>query len=182
MDEKEFLRRLDILEKKAPKIYKEIQVEFEKTVVNDITTIVTNAVSLYYKSYSPKRYIRYGSLYDAYNITIKNNTLILELGSEFMPKVHRVDEKDPDYIYQVMFKGGWHGGATSGIFYGNPHPNPGTPWWVDGVSHNWMKKAERMPAQSSPYSIIEENFNNYKKWRAAFKLSKIRQRAISKYF
>lgn len=182
MDDKEFTRRLNILEKNAPKVHKELQAELTAMVTKDIEKAVFRAVHQFYASYRPDKYIRYGSLYNAYNLSFDNNKMTLEFGSEFMEKCHRVDKKDEDYIYEVMFKGGWHGGATSGTFYGQEHPAPGIPYYVDGVNHKWLRRAERMPEDESPYSIIEKYFKNYEKFIYKNKASKIRQKVFSKYF
>lgn len=134
-------------------------------------SICMEAVDAYYASYSPHLYNRTESLYDAYDIGIRNGTeLVFLVGADLMSGSHRVSN---EYIYNTMFEEGWHGGAKSG----DGHPNPGTPYWrtpssprnmyfeeIDEVLyvHSWaLWYKSPAPKSESPFDTIVSQWNGY---------------------
>lgn len=145
-----------------------------KDKLKNAKKICKRAIDSYYQNYRPGEYNtskdrhpyrRHYSLYDAVNLGIRNgNTFIFELGSEFMPKNHRVDKTNPDYIYNRMFIQGWHGGADKGKAGQPPHPNPGELYWkIHPEFIYWWNRPARKMYPLSPYEIIKQRWEKYLK-------------------
>lgn len=94
-------------------------------IYEDISEIFDACIAKYYSDYTPRYYSRTYSLYKVYKLQIKGSWIRWEFNPNFIPKVHRVDSIDPDYIYNWMFEKGYHGGAVGG----EGHPHPGSPWY-----------------------------------------------------
>ena len=89
---------------------------------NDFESMIDNYITIFYDSYNPRFYNRYGDLYNVYKITINKNNYSIDFDSSYMMYDHRVSN---EYIYQNSFINGYHGGAISGI----GHPDVGTPYY-----------------------------------------------------
>lgn len=87
-----------------------------------IKEICNEAITHYYNSYSPRMYRRKESLFDAVDYGIRNEQFHAEYGADLINARHRISN---EYIFDVMFMEGWHGGAKNGT----GHPSPGTPYW-----------------------------------------------------
>lgn len=154
MGRKSFIDKLDYIIDNYKKIKREIELDFQTRIIKDIKDICRTSIDMYYDAYTPNTYDRNESLYKAYKIKIQRDTLIIRFSSDFIPKVHRVDKVDPDYIYNMMFKEGWHGGALRydlGV---------STPYWRTPAPgfYEWGDRAVKSKA---PYDIIKERFHNY---------------------
>ena len=126
--------------------------------------------------YKPRYYHR---TYDLYNIprfyiNKKDNAWSFEFDESKMSHWHRVFKKDKgrEYLYNLTFAEGWHGGAeylgsNPAKGYDEPHPEPGVPYWrtphldrgkfIPGVTYaHWT---ENPAARSeSPRDAILERF------------------------
>ena len=157
MSKKNFREKLIYVRDNYKKIKREIELDSQLTIIKDVKTICRTSIDMYYDAYTPKTYDRYGSLYYAYKIKIIRNDLIISFDPKYIPKVHRVDKENPNYIYDVMFKEGWHGGAL------NYEHGVSTPYWrKPPYFKEW---GERAVKSESPYEIIEHRFNLYAKRR-----------------
>lgn len=150
-----------------------------KSVTQDLKKIARTSVDLWYESYDPIYYTRTNSLYKAYKVEqTSKNTITFFMGSEYMPKTHRVDStgatrNGESYIYQTMFVEGWHGGADyiSDLKideWGN-HPMVGTPWYR--TQHPSQITSDEIPWKEwsnyganwskSPRDMIMSEIDNY---------------------
>lgn len=96
----------------------------------DLHRLIKKSITDFYKSYSPRYYKRKYSLKNMYEIKRNKKSMSVNFGDSYTNKTHRVSN---DYIYETVFKEGWHGGAKSiasekSKLWGG-HPDPGTPYW-----------------------------------------------------
>lgn len=96
----------------------------------ELNYIAKSAIDKFYESYEPLMYERTYDLYHTYRITVTENEWSIDFDPSFMEEWHRVDAKDPTYIFENSFIRGWHGGAISG----EGHPNPGVPYWREPIN------------------------------------------------
>ena len=184
---------LNRIVRNADKIAEEVNQKLVKYVYNKANEICKSAVDSFYSDYEPKLYKkRKGSLYTAYDIRIINGSqLKFTLGDEFMKGKHRVSNT---YIYDTMFKEGWHGGAHKG----NGHPNPGDHYWRTPPSPRMMYIEEydemayvrpwtfwyHRPANRSvsPYDEIKKNWEDFVEGEGKEKLRKTLDNVLDDYF
>lgn len=122
-----------------------------------VKEMIEEAAEAFYSDYSPtsyKRHTRKPTLANMYRIHI-GSEIYVELGGEFSTNKHRVSN---DYIYEKMFKGGWHGGSTD-------NKSPETLWYsrwndVNNSWDSWNRPAERMRGDT-PYDIFMQQYDNY---------------------
>lgn len=80
-------------------------------VYKDINEIFEEGISEFYDEYTPRYYHRKYALYDTYRITKTKNSLIIQADGSYMPSgIHRASN---DYIFDLVFVQGYHGGAFS---------------------------------------------------------------------
>lgn len=130
-------------------------------VLKDIDKARLKSVRQFYASYGPKYYSRNYSLYNFLTIKEMGETAFMLKMDDSKLNGHRVS---PSYIYQWVFKKGFHGGAIDGKpdEANNPHPSPGTPYWrtpdvsvsPQSAYHYWGSPA---PQSESIYQM----FNKY---------------------
>lgn len=97
----------------ASKIYQNAIASAKPKLMKDADLIVKSAIDAYYDSYAPHEYGRQESLYSVFKIeeTGGNFDLVFDAPNGS----HRVSN---EYIYDVMFKKGYHGGAPyNGGYY-----------------------------------------------------------------
>ena len=94
--------------------------------LKDILRAKRKAVSDFYDSYGPMYYSRCYSLYNFLTIKQAGDTGIILQMDESKMNGHRVS---PSYIYQYVFKQGYHGGATGGPPDAAGKPHPGRMVW-----------------------------------------------------
>ena len=119
--------------------------------------ILRTAVDSYYESYSPHLYNRTESLYSVMDVKYTSDGFKLVFG-ESLRGNHRVGN---DYIYDVMFKKGFHGGAPHNGDYYWRYPGPqaaaslGIPpyitWYPWGAA----------PISSSPWEYMKSEWAAY---------------------
>lgn len=103
--------------------YKEALPKIEKNVKKQWKS----AINEFYNSYNPIYYSRSYSLYNLLSTRITSDNIYISTDSNNLNGSYRVDD---DYIYDIIYKEGWHGGATDGIdSFGKYHPKPGIPYW-----------------------------------------------------
>lgn len=118
-------------------------------------SIRDKAVKAFYASYSPRYYKRKYSLrYMAYP-NVEDDEFYFELGAD-VPGYSAWHRVNSDYLYDLVFKEGFHGGATGGP----EHPRSGVPLWryPHPEYTSWGRAATRGP---SPYYHIMAEWNSY---------------------
>lgn len=138
-------------------------------IYEDLAELFDACIAKYYADYTPYYYSRTYSLYKVYKLQIKGTWVRWEFSPDFIPKVHRVDTIDPNYIYNWMFVKGYHGGAVGG----EGHPYPGAPWYRTPPpsptqdEKPYSRWSTRMAEYSmiSPYKRIENEIKNYEQNR-----------------
>lgn len=135
--------------------------KIKKNIYQDIKDIMKEAADAFYNDYpSPRMYVRHKrkpTLANMYKIIEEDGYLYVLTGGEFSTNKHRIDKIDPDYIYEHMFKGGWHGGAVK-------DKNPDSLWysrWHGNFWEPYVYPAERMNGDT-PYEIFVKKYEKYK--------------------
>lgn len=144
--------------------------KFISKATDNLKYIASTSIDKFYEDYEPHFYQRTYDLYNTYRISVTEDEWKIDFDSSWMMNWHRVDEQDPEYIFENSFIRGWHGGALSG----EGHPNPGVPYWrkpdvfvptaTGGsllmFSHQspWLSPALKSP---SPYEEIVRKSNLY---------------------
>ncbi len=135
-----------------------LQSKYDKKFVDDLNDIGRQIISDFYSSYEPHLYRRKGSLKDVFRVTMsKNHVLTYEFSEDFLSADHRASN---DYIYDISFIKGWHGGApksdyqwspvdNQSLYYRAPAPGKG----VRAYTH-WGRMAER--TESPRDRMVEE--------------------------
>ena len=147
------------------KLSKNIDIIIENTInelvdqfEHDVADMMKEAADAFYNDYTPNSYRRHKrkpTLANMYNVKLSGTYLSVELGGEFSTNKHRVSN---EYIYEKMFKGGWHGGSTD-------NKSPETLWYsrwndVDNSWDSWNRPAEHMKGDT-PYEIFMKNYDDY---------------------
>lgn len=138
-----------------PKIEKQVNNEYKQRVKQGLEDIAEEAIDMFYESYSPHMYHRTNDLYNTYKVIVTDDRWAIDLSPSFMDGSHRVSS---EYIYNYMFKEGYHGGAIDGP----EHPDPGVPWYRSGPTPFsfwwWARPAVQT---ESPYNKMVADYNNY---------------------
>lgn len=109
---------IEVAEKKTnEEMPKKLQPYFEYASRQGITE--------WYEAYNPIYYGRTMSLLHVFEVQPETGLVNINLDSGRLGG-HRVNG---DYIYEHIFKDGFHGGAIGGP----NHPSPGTPYWRTGI-------------------------------------------------
>ena len=158
---------LNTMKEKNEKLTK----NFVKNAEENLRYIAVTEIDKFYEDYEPHSYDRTFDLYNAYRISVTPEEWRIDFDSSFMQEWHRVDEQDPEYIFENSFMRGWHGGAISGM----GHPNPGIPYWrlpnkkIETATGGYIKTfSETSPwvfslMSPSPYKQIARKSNLYMK-------------------
>ncbi len=120
-----------------PKIEKELHVTY-KSVIRE-----------WYDNYDPL-YQRHYRLYDIFD------TKRTRIGIKYGFFKSNIDYGSyTDYVYDITFSEGWHGGNDRGL----NHPDLGTPWYLKpGTQDGWIRQAEK---SFSPREMMIERVHEY---------------------
>lgn len=119
-----------------------------------------DAVDQYYEAYDPWAYRRTESLYRAYRIRKRKAGFDLLVGGEFIPD-HRVSS---EYIYDVMYKKGYHGGAPHNDSYYWKCPSPVFAQ-EHGIPKQYIYKywyPFPAPQSEAPYDVFKRKWDEYR--------------------
>lgn len=171
------IKAVEYIHKNCKRIVKEANLAAQIKIVKDIDYICRTSIDAYYEAFTPNFYKRTESLYKAYRVKIDRNDVVIKLGGEFIPDTHRVST---DYIYNMMFKEGWHGGAP------RPDFDDGNLYWRSPAKKNdgmppftfWGQIAPRTEA---PFVMIEKRVNNYAERNIEHILINSFQTTLNKY-
>lgn len=141
--------------------------KFIRKATDNLKYIAVTSIDKFYEDYEPHFYERTWELYNAYKVTVTEDSWSVDFNPEWIGDTHRVD---PEFIFENSFIQGWHGGGTDG----DDHPEPGVPYWrwpdvtittayggqIRAFSHNspWFTPALKSP---SPYKEIVRKSNLY---------------------
>lgn len=141
---------VDEIKKKADDALIKAAKEIAPKVAKDLERIAREAVIEFYGSYGPRSYERRETLLNIFTAGYNGTSVYIDFDSS------KTSGRNigGDYIYDLVFKQGYHGGARYGIEK-YPHPEPGIPYWkFRGNYHLWYKPAVR---DTSPYQIYKMN-------------------------
>lgn len=146
----------------ASKIYRNAIMSVVPKMVRQADLIVKTAIDSYYDSYEPHIYKRKESLYSVFQVELTSTGFNLVFDGSNIHGDHRVNN---DYIYDVMFKKGYHGGAPHNGNYYWRFPSPqfasemGVPpyitWYPFGPAVQTESPWERIQAEWAIYSNTE---------------------------
>lgn len=144
---------------KAGEIYEQALRKVVPQMKRKADLIIKTAIDAYYDSYNPLVYDRTESLYKVYKI--KGNEKAgfdILFDSRFIKVEHRVNNK---YIYNVMFKKGYHGGAPhNGDYYWRwPSPQVGKELGIIPY-FGWYPWGPASQSES-PWERIQMEWNEY---------------------
>ena len=154
----------------------EISENYADELREHFNIIAESAIEDFYKDYTPAGYARKYDMYNAYKITVELDDFEINYDVEFDPKYMKYHGDLNDYLFNIVFEQGWHGGADKG----NGHPEPGVPWYrnmalinktgddYESMNPNifWLRRAER---SLSPYEQMSKRMDEYKdKWEKRY--------------
>ena len=157
------VRSLTDIVNAVPSDISKMATKYEEKLYEELNEIAESAVEDFYNDYDPSSYERFGDIYNMYKITVKANGYGLDIEVDFDPKYMKYHKGKKEYIYETVFKEGWHGGDKAGA----GHPEPGIPWYrnlgaINRVGDDyesyepsgfWLRRAAR---SASPYEIMKE--------------------------
>lgn len=155
------------------KIKKDILSIVQDQVEKDLKTICDSYIKEFYDSYKPNRYSRKHTLYNVYKIYKTHSGIGYSFSADNMgDEVHRASN---EYIYNLAFERGYHGGADhindveNSIFH-QEHPQPGVPYWripnpgsEQRPYNNWYKPAKKSIAPKTKIDIAISQYEANKK-------------------
>lgn len=164
-------QKIKIIDKALSDIDK-LQSKYDKKFVDDLNDIGRQIITDFYSSYEPHLYRRKGSLKNVFKVTMtKDHVLTYEFDASFMTEGHRVEN---EYIYDIAFIKGWHGGApktdyqwspvdSQTLYYRAPAPGHGEKAYT-----RWGRVAERTDSPRDRMveemnESIEKNINDMQK-------------------
>lgn len=158
------IRKLKAEHNRTLNEFNKLAEKYSEDLNDELRMIAIRAIDGFYADYKPRMYERYGDLYNTYKIDVNVENYSVVYDVDFSPEYMKYHAENRDYIYEICFMEGWHGGAVSG----EGHPDPGVPWWrltfeQDKYSDGWYQEAKRY--KKKPHDVIEKNMKKYiKKW------------------
>lgn len=155
------------------KIHSDVYSEIVNWWYEDIDEMFVYSIDKFYKGYKPLYYRRKKTLYSMYKITKGKKRVSWDFSGDYAPEVHRVSN---EYIYNIAFEQGYHGGAnsidSSKEEQWGKHPSPGTPYWRTPIPKpgntpwiKWSRPAfKRVPIEI----VINQQLKLYEKSKNAF--------------
>lgn len=143
---------------KAKSKIEKMNMIYPKLYYNELNEIGKHVISKWYATYEPIYYHRQMSLKHAYDVKLHGTDYSVVFDSSLISSFQH--HQDNDYIYQIAFIEGYHGGDTfGGESKGSPHPHPGIPYWRTPFPYftSWGRPAKR---SWSPYYEMVNQMNN----------------------
>jgi hypothetical protein len=143
--------------------FKQMAIKYEKLLRDELNYIAESSVDAFYEDYEPSSYQRYGDIYNTYKITVYLDQWEVVYDIQYNSNFMKYHEGKQGYLFDIVFKQGWHGGADEGL----GHPEPGIPWYRNLADQgSWLCRAAR---SNSPYEEIEKRLDNYiPKWEKQY--------------
>jgi len=118
-----------------------------------VQSLFNESIDDFYNSYSPK-YKRRGTLYELLFIDIQGESFSVQYDEDNLYFSHGGGGED--YLYDLLFEGGYHGGADDG----EDHPSPGTPYWRAGRRFSrWGRPAKQTASPKATFDSLVDNFD-----------------------
>ena len=112
--------------------------EYNFSLLKALEAAKCKGIDKFYEDLEPSAYHRTDDLYNAVQINETEDLIEVEFGydhmSEHAGQLVGHQSKSAEYIYEYMFKQGYHGGEIEEI--NGYHPNPGTPYWYYVIGSN----------------------------------------------
>ena len=147
------------IESRIPEIYSKVIQKVIPKMMKEADFIVKSAIDDYYEAYEQRVYRRNESLYSVFKIEFSPKYgFELAFDSKYMKGSHRVGN---EYIYDVMFKKGYHGGAPHNGDYYWRFPSPqsaqalGVPAFI-----TWYPFGPAVQSES-PWERIQDEWGEY---------------------
>lgn len=120
---------------------------YPKLYYDELNEIGKHVISMWYATYDPIYYHRQMSLRNAYLVSLEDTEYSVRFDSSLINAYSH--HQDNDYIYELTFIQGYHGGDT----IGQNHPNKGIPYWRTPFPQltNWGRPAKK---SWSPYYMM----------------------------
>lgn len=134
-----------------------IDEEYVDEIREQIEYIIRSVIDEFYEDYpDPIFYRRKYDLYNAVKFKVTRTELDINASYKNLEYKHGYEENYNEYIYNLTFIGGYHGGAD----IGPGHPNPGVPYYRNFPTCNtWTRPALR--ASFSPAKKISRKIDSY---------------------
>lgn len=125
---------------------------YPKLYYNTLNEIGKHVISQWYASYDPIYYNRQLSMKHAFKVELYGTDYSVVFDSDLINGY--THNQDNDYIYDIVFMQGYHGGLT----YGDGHPHVGIPYWRTPFPqlNRWGRPAKR---SWSPYYEMVNQMN-----------------------
>lgn len=146
--------------KRAIKKNQEMKIKYSELIKKELQDVGEKVIDDWYESYIPNSYWRQYSLYKAFKVSVNKNkgSFNVSFSHTYMKKFkHLTGKRTSDineYIFDISFMQGWHGGANKG----KDHPYPGIPFYREPHPYYtlWYYAAEK---SFSPYERMYEKMN-----------------------
>jgi len=142
-------------ERAVTRALKRVDRDIAKYQRDEIQRVYKETIKRFYDEYTPNIYQRTGSLYNLMSVTEDTETNIVawDYDEKKMTPTRKNKAGGREYLMDIVFGEGWHGGADKGP----GHRNPGVPYYRQPPPYyrHWDRyPAARYPG--SPYQIAEE--------------------------
>lgn len=128
---------------------KKVNRKYNKQVKENLNKIAISSINRFYDYET--NYKRKWDLYNAYKVNVNSREWSILFDSKYMHEHGSLN----DYIFNIAFLDGYHGGANSG----RNHPNPGEPWLRGGYNFSqWLRPAT---LTESPFHMISKEATRY---------------------
>lgn len=146
----------------------EISEKYADDLREKLNIIAESTIEDFYDDYTPSGYRRVYDMYNTYKINVELDEFEIVWDIDYDPNYMQYHGGLNDYLFDIVFMQGWHGGADQGP----GHPQPGIPWYRNMALINqsgenydnydphifWLRRAERSAA---PYEVMIDKIDKY---------------------
>ena len=146
----------------------EISEKYAEELREKLNIIAESTIEDFYDDYIPSGYRRIYDIYNTYKIDVELDQFEIVWDIDYSPDYMKYHDGLKEYLFDIVFMQGWHGGADKG----SGHPEPGTPWYRNLAMINksgeyyedydpsifWLRRAEHSAA---PYEVVTAKVDEY---------------------